>query len=959
MRTLLKISALSFLVILTIGCKKDPAKNPSEGGKHPEPEEYAGWNTSGEFVVPKKDATLNPNYFQTVDSEIEVLASDFEKGTATIRFKNEIPKLYKGAILLFRPSQDMGHILAYIQTVSGEGRDKSITYRQAGINEIFFNREITFTTNPDDTEDVNGELCILQAENQTKDYDGGFVKFQKTIEMFDPSVVEANFTSDAKLYPKLTYDFKEPMVDEVNCVCVAEQNTASLLLKGSMSIEADLGLKFHLNLDKDLFEKKSPSYNLGGSSFMGVVGGVFVEFSIRPSICGKYNLGASGTATITSHASFSMDVTLGEKYYNGEFIPVHQAVTKKSFDLDPINVEECDAEFKVGPSISTKFLAYEVIGANVEMFEYLSGSVTGSAGKYNDKGYIGFEGKVGFGIELDASITVLDPFRWDYLNVVKWPSHDPMLFFDIYKYPNKVEPKDENLDLELSYNQKLKGKSSTEPKMNVTDLNISKVNQKSPSKKALVKVEVLSNMPEGTPGTFRNKDGKTCHSIVYDITDENGEIPVDFTVPGPMQYDFTFKTSVIGADGEEDEVDVCKLYPLNRFKCYTATYTASDCTGSTTIDVSDYGKTVKEKGRFERRMVIDGGTIVATYNVDSDFEEMAEIEDVTISDGVAYVTMNMKYYAGQCIIDPVLERLDYKRWDQDMNGKYEGFDYTDCTEHGLDGCVHAIGPEISYFFPKTDIIYWENIPVKVATGYLDPECTKFSYLTLQSHMIIDDGSEDRKMKDGDTDYTPRDPYTGDPDDDGPGGGTPGWGGGFPNWPVNPDPGDDEDDHKDDKGYYVRVTEELNDWEGTYLIICHHDNPTGKDSYDCLRGDMNSLSGVQNGRAVLVDEYYDRIKSEPTLDAMNFTIKKLSSGGYSIRAHSGVYIGSPDSEGIACSSSAITNYIKYDDYLNGAQIQGTQNNTLCWDGKCGYFQFVPWKKYDEGINLYTVDLYKLY
>lgn len=42
MRTLLRLSALSFLVLLAIGCKKDPTKNPSEGDKRPEQEEYAG-----------------------------------------------------------------------------------------------------------------------------------------------------------------------------------------------------------------------------------------------------------------------------------------------------------------------------------------------------------------------------------------------------------------------------------------------------------------------------------------------------------------------------------------------------------------------------------------------------------------------------------------------------------------------------------------------------------------------------------------------------------------------------------------------------------------------------------------------------------------------------------------------------------------------------------------------------
>lgn len=114
MKKLACIAALSAaFVLLFAGCNKD--EKPSEEEKHPDPEQYAEWNTSGEFVVPKPEATHNPNYFLTDEEHLKVLACDMKKGTATLRFEGEVPQLYKGALLTFRPNQDMGLILAYVK----------------------------------------------------------------------------------------------------------------------------------------------------------------------------------------------------------------------------------------------------------------------------------------------------------------------------------------------------------------------------------------------------------------------------------------------------------------------------------------------------------------------------------------------------------------------------------------------------------------------------------------------------------------------------------------------------------------------------------------------------------------------------------------------------------------------------------------------------------------------------
>ena len=106
--------------------------------------------------------------------------------------------------------------------------------------------------------------------------------------------------------------------------------------------------------------------------------------------------------------------------------------------------------------------------------------------------------------------------------------------------------------------------------------------------------------------------------------------------------------------------------------------------------------------------------------------------------------------------------------------------------------------------------------------------------------------------------------------------------------------------------YVKVTEALDDWTGTYLIVCESENL----AFD---GSLAKLDAVNDYKTVAISE--GSIEATAAMDAISFSIAKDSDGkSYNILSASGNYIGqTSDSNGLSSSSSRkYPNTISYDD-----------------------------------------------
>lgn len=996
MKRLIRLLAISILLAVIAGCqptsvepKEDPGKeipqpsggkedpekedpekeDPHEGYTGPTDEDYAGWNMTGKFLIPDADARVNPNFFLTEEGDPEVVSWDDQTAIAVLRFKKDVPKLYKGALLIVDLSEEYRGMLIYVESAKMNGNEATVTFRPATINELFFNRKLVFSTGPTTAPGLDSDVIVLTADDEDDDVetkadddDSAFISLQKKYELLKPSIAKAEMETNVSNHIFPYFDIEKVDIDENGKILEGKMLAASMIFSGKVTVSADLSVDFELNSDFDMFEEKLKIKEFKPRLLRGQAGVVPIRIWFFGELDCKMNGGVSGKLNVGAHARYISDGYSRISYYGGlwdnkeEFARVHW------FGWDPPKIKECEASIKVGPVFKLTALAYGFAGIRIEPFFFIEGSYKGKPvdSKTMDAN-IGMSGGHSLGFDTDASVVVkkvgifipdtndgnVQIDKDDCHVIIKWPAHDPLFKWTFHRFPAEIEPKEEEkLDMIMDYGDELGDEIGDEMRMCVWDKNETLIDPKTPSENALVKLETLSNMPEDMSIPYNAKGSKraktkaddglqTSHGVEYLIADEKGEVVVEYKVPGPMQYDYTFKTSVI--DGDGNETITKNLYPLNRFKSYKATYKASECSGSTTLTIEDYGHTITEKGELHRTMVIDGEVIYATYIVDSDFDELFEIADVNIGSDAMYVTANLKYYAGECILDPVLEHLDYIRWDQAENGNYQGYTFSECKQSGIDECVHVTGPECSVFFSETDITYWQNMPVKVATGYLDEDCTQYSYLTLTSYEIIDDSSEDREKNEGNTGYEPLPSYEGDGGDL--------WDGGF-------DLGGAGDDDRD-KGYYVRIDKEPESWEGKYLIVNEKDQVF-------YPGDLSNIYGSWNGEGTHADN--GRILVTDPNKASYFTISRLPDGKYTILSTRGYYLGCKDSTSPAFnkwSDEPIPNSIKYDTANNCVLIQGYYDHTFCYNLKDHMFTFSTWTAYGAGGDLYPIQLYKLH
>lgn len=959
--------------------KPDP--KPDDGQSNiPTDEYYKGWNTTGEYVVPDKDSKINPNLFITNDGDVEVVSLDTDNYSAVLRFKNDVPKLYRGAVLLVDLSGNGDDMPIFLKTVEMDGNEASVQFRFATLGEIFFNRNILLTTDPyHEPVDPDVEVYVVDVDEMTKASKTPFLDFQKTYEMFDPKLtvttIENKFETDIDYYfstdePKtgpeaIDEELLEAWEDAgedyelyVNEYTEADVRNSYVYLIGETKVTTKSEFEVNLNDDWDIFEKKLRIKEWNWFPINGHIGVVKIKLWCRNAVDAKINCGIQGTlsaaltVTVSEHAKFGAS-------YDGKFHPLVKYDPDFDYKFDPPKIKSAEVDVKIGPELEANVLAYGFIGLRVQPFLFFGAKYTGTkwetANEVDD--YYGVSGEYSIGFDMDASVILCDnPFvflnpRRDEIKaeleeIAKWPKHDPIVRKPFYKFPEKVEPKQEDVNMILGYDDKLGEELPEDMRMCIWDK--SEKDDKAPAKAALVRLRTLSTMPPGTTGTFQTKEGRTCHKEEFfdaDDIDDLGELVVDFEVPGPQRYDYTFRADII--DGEGNEISTCNLYPLNRFKSYTAKYSASECDGETVLTIEDYGKKLTEKGRLTRTVVYDGFPIQATYIVDSDFEELFEMGDIDITESKAYVTYYMKYYAGECLYDPVIDNLDYIRWDQDVNSHYQGFQFAETNFYDMENCVHATGPASSVFFPKTDITYWMNMPVKVATGYLDPECTKYSYLTLKSYELLDDSSEDRQKQEGETEYEPNEPVSeAELDDDGTWGGFNFGGGG----------GDDDDM----SGYYVRVNEEPETWEGKYIIVYDETKANSWEEYDSfLPGNLTNIYGSYNGQGTYAEDGHILVTSAN--ENSYFTICKLPDGKYAIYSSKDFYLGCKNSASAAFDKWAeepVPHTITYDAVNKCALIQSYYNHTLCYDDKYSQFIYATWADYSAG-KYKSIQLFKLH
>ena len=145
----------------------------------------------------------------------------------------------------------------------------------------------------------------------------------------------------------------------------------------------------------------------------------------------------------------------------------------------------------------------------------------------------------------------------------------------------------------------------------------------------------------------------------------------------------------------------------------------------------------------------------------------------------------------------------------------------------------------------------------------------------------------------------------------------------------------------EKDVYKKVTENLDNWSGKYLIVYEG----GSVAFDGSRIGTN-LDATNNTQAVTIEN------NTITLDSGNkcfFTIAKNGENGYSVQAASGSYIGrTAKSNGLDVKGTAIANTIEI---TNGFAIIKSSETTLKFNNTSNQNRFRYYASDQQGIQLY--------
>lgn len=932
----------------------DPSDGDDSGQKPPVTEEpgntsgdpdalgYTGWNTTGKYLKSADDAKVNPNFFAVNYDEIELLSFNPDALTATLRFKGNVPKLYKGALISLYLDQVYPE-LCYIEEANANGNEVAIKFRGAELGELFFNQRMIITSDPSLFPDEQGDFTYIckeyfeDAETKAIVNPSEFVKFQDTYSLIGSHIPGLKLEHQTEFWaaPLVEVYFDRPVTKDnwKTELVKAEVLEIKALMQGHFAIEDDFDMHFELNSGTALeFTVPMKNWTLFTKTINVPIpiGGVPIEIPTYVDVTGCFKINSQFKGELSGYGlsmENGFDVYFGAKWEDGigvtpyyDFKPIRKVKEDRNITAElGLDVEVAfDPQVIVIPGMSRRLSS--VFGLMFEPQPYFNTHV---GAKYaSEEKDISFNTSVDVGLKLDASLVEHMPIFEEQFNQLAKCKTIDILKKRLLEYPKVVEEKKDKSTgkgkrLILGYKQKDQDEFTSYGENNTLD------DSKDPNAKGLVKVETFSNMRPGTKGTTVKKDGRVSHKEEYIKADDLGVVVADLEVPGPMLYDYYFEVSNVDGDGET--INSIKVRPTNKFKKFKATYGSNLLNGEITLEVDDYGRKIKEKGFLTKSLP----ETIWNWYVDDSYEELMDVGWDSFNTNYYY-----KYAAGLMLMDAPnsLDMLDQWRYEQNEEIAQYGYTFSKETMHDVE-CVHALGPYIGEDYDRIDVVYYNNIPMRIYEGTL--EGFGKHYLTLKSFEIIEYGDEDHNHGEDPDDY-------GGDLEDGPGAG-PG---------ILPPGGDDD---KDKSGNYVRVEKELDSWEGQYIIANSLYSPM------CLDGKNPDphTSNYFNYVDITVND--GMIKRTEDIDKMSFTIEKLPNGGYTIRTQNGLYIGSPEEEGYGFQSSTDTAYphqISFDATNKCVQIQGYNQNTLCWSGFDGYFNYIPYENYALRASLFKLSLYKL-
>ena len=710
------------------------------------------------YKRPANDATYNPNILIDYMESIQLLSIDTTAMMAHVRFTDQVPQLYKGAMLCI-PTEETAYYLRVLESKQ-EGNEAMIHFVVPSIGEVIFNTHIIIDDDASEAarsaKSRQGKRNIHVSKSKSVDIHSGKLSYTMASTLtFGIDKFDVNGTLSMELdvdAPSISWDG----------ISMGRVNRFSAGIKGKAVAEAsvDLHPRLGVNVSKDYkWGPKKPDIPVTFA-----IGPLPVTMLISPA------LKTSGSASLkqgslTVHQPFKME---GSVDFGVDYTPLTGAKphghVSWDFDrqeplIDHSNEVEFGADFApIYPEVSISFAALPILKATIDLkyaFKYNARSIImGGQEVFQHK--LGTEATVGAGVSVDLIKDLVsagmggDLFS---LNVGNW---------DIFTEPKTVENMDSTRNVYLQH----KSKAKHHAKMKAEKVDHVQTGQPKPTTQSVplsndVKAEIHTKAaivnPKEDEGLLimggANPDSeKVDGEGLYEWANEYQVVEPELSTFNPIIEGYVpagieQKQLLRIVDPETQEViDSTEIVPITSIKDYDLRLIVfekadgRETTWTSDITVRDFGEDVVETGDYKSvfscgncgQKHVDTGTYQSSYK-DKQSNMSIVLHEWGINDkgncviftnsGAQESLLWAEFYA-RChpspaapfvprnLKDPkpyqyasLAETLDQTRWSIDMLDMHDdaSADFRDVSYRGVD-CAEV------YRKDEEDIIdYWHNI----------------------------------------------------------------------------------------------------------------------------------------------------------------------------------------------------------------------------------------------------------
>lgn len=634
------------------------------------------------YIYPEKDAKMNPNLFVMNNERDEIVSVDTLSKIAVLKFGGEIPKMYRGLIVTGMTENEV-YAMFVLGYKAEEGNTVTVHYRNANLNEIFFNQKLS----------LGGRKTMTRSTDN--DTESTFMKTLKMLGLVETGLKVQLDELDIN-FDDTDFDIDLGLCDYIFGTSVkCEFKRILFVLGGEAKMKGSLELQPNFKAAKGLFAKDIKQMALWYPLYFvtTTTPPVPVKIDLNLDICGEINV----TSEIEKAFHYAqklggrLKVTVGGEYdfKKGEFIP-HNSLTLEVDKTKPEMKTNENVHFSIDCSVFPRFKMYfygiKHFGVGFD-FKPRTYNLEFNSCRKNDVLFFDVTAKVGTKVKSFAYV-------WDFekkRNHNLAESEELCKEHVTWKSPDDIKDKTEDVVERMNYG------GQSQCTFSVTDLAY-EWDPQSMTPAAVdemsIEVEKFGTIPdpainpeyyEDIKKTTRSgslTEGWYSYGLEYHKLNKEGDVDVPFKVETPAGENFKLVARIL--DGNGNVIKEVEHPTTVGFKNYdiTQTLTTADGTAKATYNVRNYGAYVHEVYTgmgLKNDVVFENGTISGNMIV----EGVTIPSSIFVGSGSFHAKIVPAPMRGEDRTATLSEGFDYGRWAHDKLGlSTEGMRFYDTEWNG-------------------------------------------------------------------------------------------------------------------------------------------------------------------------------------------------------------------------------------------------------------------------------------